>query len=138
MKKSIKSIVLGLVTAGLLTGCFGEGTTSSSDSQVSSSNSSSNITSDSSNSSITSSSTTSSSTTSSTTSIVIKTQITLSAPKTTLEINEEVLISSNVEGAQPRNAGGDGHDYRWHCPIRSDMGRCGDQRGRQLACHGVL
>ena len=98
MKKSIKSIVLGLVTAGLLTGCFGEGTTSSSDSQVSSSDSSSNITSDS---SITSSSTTSSvtsSSTTSTTSIVIKTQITLSAPKTTLEINEEVLISSNVEG----------------------------------------
>lgn len=113
MKKSIKSIVLGLVTVGLLTGCFGEGTTSSSDSQVSSSNSTSNITSDS---SLTSSSTTSSltssnpssstssipsstsSSSSSTSSIVVLTQITLTAPKTTLEINEEVLISSNVEG----------------------------------------
>ncbi len=113
MKKSIKSIVLGLVTVGLLTGCFGEGTTSSSDSQVSSSNSTSNITSDS---SLTSSSTTSSltssisssstssissstsSSSSSTSSIVVLTQIALTAPKTTLEINEEVLISSNVEG----------------------------------------
>ena len=103
MKKSIKSIALGLVTVGLLAGCFGKGTTSSSDSAVSSSNSTSNTTSDS---SITSSSTTqstkssitSSSSSSSTTSIVVKTQITLSAPKTTLEINEEVLISSNVEG----------------------------------------
>ena len=99
------------MTAGLLTGCFGED--SSSDSQVSNSNSTSSTISDS---SITSSSTTSSltssisssstssipsstsSSSSSAPSIVVLTQITLTAPKTTLEINEEVLISSNVEG----------------------------------------
>ena len=105
MKKSIKSIVLGMVTISLLAGCFGKESTSSNGSTVSSNNSSSNVTSDSSftsssttestTSSITSSTTTSSSSTSS---IVVKTQIVLSAPKTTLEINEEVLISSTVEG----------------------------------------
>ena len=117
MKKSIKTIVLALATIGMLTGCFGEASTSNktsnnSQSNVSSDNSSSNISTDTSitssstststtssaTSSTTSSAPTSSSSSSSTSSIVIKTQITLSAPKTTLEINEEVLISSNVEG----------------------------------------
>ena len=119
MKKSIKTIVLALATIGMLTGCFGEASTSNktsnnSQSNVSSDNSSSNISTDT---SITSSSTststtssaissttssapTSSSSSSSTSSIVIKTQITLSAAdnKTTLEINETVQIVSNVEG----------------------------------------
>ena len=117
MKKSIKSIVLGIVTAAMLTGCFGEGSTSS-DSQVSGSNSSSNTTSETTSSSSSATTSTTSSTSTSTSSsaststtpsssssssssapsIVVKTQITLTAPKTTLEINEEVLISSNVEG----------------------------------------
>ncbi len=117
MKKSIKSIVLGIVTAAMLTGCFGEGSTSS-DSQVSGSNSSSNTTSETTTSSSSATTSTTSSTSTSTSSsaststtpsssssssssapsIVVLTQITLTAPKTTLEINEEVLISSNVEG----------------------------------------
>ena len=114
MKKSIKSIALGLVTIGLLAGCFGQGSTSRSDSQVSSSTSSTatsetSITSSSTTSSsattsttssITSSSTTSSITSSSTTSEVVKTQITLTAAgdKTTLEVGETVQITANVEG----------------------------------------
>jgi len=92
MKKSIKTILLGMATAALLTGCFGQGSTSSNDSTVTSNNSSSSVTSDS---TITSSSTSTSTTQSS---VVVKTQITVTAPKTTLEINEEVLISTNVQG----------------------------------------
>ena len=99
MKKSIKSIALGVVTVALLAGCFGQESTSKTDSTVSSNNSSSSVTSET---SITSSSTTSSTTSS----IVVKTQLTLTAPKTTLEINEEVLISSNVEGATLTTAEG--------------------------------
>ncbi len=113
MKKSIKSIVLGMVTVALLAGCFGNNNTSS-DSKVSSNDSSSTVTSETSTTSSSASeskqSSTSTSTTQSTTqapssssssssssSEVVKTQIQLSAAKTTLEINEEVLITSNVE-----------------------------------------
>ena len=113
MKKSIKSIVLGMVTVALLAGCFGNNNTSS-DSKVSSNDSSSTVTSETSTTSSSASeskqsstststiqSTTqapsSSSSSSSSSSEVVKTQIQLSAAKTTLEINEEVLITSNVE-----------------------------------------
>ena len=69
MKKGIKTLVLGLATISMLTGCFEKTSSSqnSSDSPISST--------------------------------VVKTDISLTANKTTLEIGEELLISANVEGA---------------------------------------
>lgn len=74
MKKHIKALFLGLATISMLTGCL-DGTKPSEQSKE-----------------ITSSLTSSSS------SVVTKTDIVLTASKTELEINEELLISSNVEG----------------------------------------
>ena len=119
MKKSIKTLFLGLVTIGMLTGCLDQAT--SSENNVSSSNStqttsevtsssaslSSNVTSEStslssansfSSSAHSSSSTQPSSSAQPSSSVIVKTDIVLTASKTTLEIGEELLINSNVEG----------------------------------------
>ena len=92
MKKSIKTVLLSLVMVGTLAGCdFGNPTQSN---KPSSSENSTSFTSNSSS----EESSTSSSTTTSTSSVVIKTDIVLTAEKTRVEVNEQLTITSNVEG----------------------------------------
>ena len=92
MKKSIKTVLLSLVMVGTLAGCdFGNPTQSN---KPSSSENSTSFTSNSSS----EESSTSSSTTTSTSSVVVKTDIVLTAEKTRVEVNEQLTITSNVEG----------------------------------------